>query len=229
MILLISQLRIGDTYRTSSGHHDLKCRMEDMTGCPVLVQHYSRVTPELVERLPLRAILIGGTSVPWSEINLPDMHGVSDVITTTRVPMLGLCGGHQLIGVCFNNDLRSLERLDDARMRALAPGEPDLNPDYHPGLYVEAGMWPVEIVADDPIFAGLGRTIMVRQSHASEVKQLPPGFIHLARNDNCEIQAMRHAGRILYGTQFHPEVWTDYYPDGKRLMENFFRLAGVID
>ncbi|NLJ36989.1 MAG: C26 family cysteine hydrolase domain-containing family [candidate division WS1 bacterium] len=227
MILLVSLQRIGETYETSSGHHDLKCKLESLTDLPVLVQHYSQVNPELVQRLPIRAIFISGTSVPWSEWPTDRMIGISDVITGSDVPIFGACGGHQLIGHCCNNDLRQVDQLSNSHMRKLEPGEPDLNPAYHPGQYKEYGMWQVEILADDPIFESFDGTMMVRQSHAAEVKKLPDGFVHLARNDNCEIQAMRHGKRIMYSTQFHPEAWCDAYSDGKRFMENFFRIAGI--
>jgi len=229
VILLVSLERIGETYQTSTGHHALKCKFEDMTGHPVLVQHYSQVAPELVERLPIRAIFISGTSVPWSEFPTEHIVGLSEVVTKTDIPILGACGGHQMLGVCFNNDIRTVDTLSDDWMRKLGPGEPDLMPDYRPGQYSEGGVWPVEILVNDPVFDGFDGTLMVREAHAGEVKKLPADFIHLARNDNCEIQAMRHQDRPIYGTQFHPEAWTDHYPDGKRFVENFFRIAGLID
>lgn len=39
---------------------------------------------------------------------------------------------------------------------------------------------------------------------------------------------MKHGGRPLYGTQFHPESWQDEYPRGRPILLNFFRLAGIL-
>ena len=64
MILIASMERIGETYKTSSGHHALKCKFEDMTGCPVLVQHYSQITAALVASLPVEALFITGVVLP---------------------------------------------------------------------------------------------------------------------------------------------------------------------
>ncbi len=229
MILMVSMERIGETYKTSSGHHALKCKFEDLTGYPVLVQHYSQVTSELVDSLPVEAIFITGTSVPWSEVDLKELYGLYDVVKSTEIPIHGACGGHQLLGIFFNNELRSVDKLENDWMRRLRPGEPDSMPDYHPGWFSESGVWQVQIIADDPIFDGFEGSLMVREAHCGEIKTLPPDFVHLARNDNCEIQAMRHKDRPIYGTQFHPEAWTEEYEDGKKFMQNFFRIAGLID
>jgi GMP synthase (glutamine-hydrolysing) len=126
----------------------------------------------------------------------------------------------------FNHDFRQVEGLEDEPIRKLAEGEADLRPNYHPGWYTETGMQPVRLVErEDPLFAGLPETITVLESHYCEVKTVPTEFRLLATNDNCQVQAMRHATRPIYGIQFHPEAYTDYYPDGRRLLENFFALA----
>jgi GMP synthase (glutamine-hydrolysing) len=58
-----------------------------------------------------------------------------------------------------------------------------------------------------------------------ELKRVPPGFTLLASTPACRVQALRHKTLPLRTVQFHPEGYTDYYPDGKRLLENFFRWA----
>ncbi len=68
---------------------------------------------------------------------------------------------------------------------------------------------------------------MVLEWHYCEVKKLPPEFVLLASNENCRIQAMRHASRPLYGVQFHPESYVETYPHGRTILRNFFRLAGL--
>jgi len=142
--------------------------------------------------------------------------------------VFGACGGHQLIGWLFNRDVRKLKSFRDEPMRKLRPGEPDVLASYHPGYFVETGVHTIEALQRDPIFDGLGKQFRVPEAHYCEVKRLPRGFVHLARNDNCEIQAMRHAERPLYGAQFHAENWTDDYPDGEKIITNFFRIAGLV-
>jgi GMP synthase (glutamine-hydrolysing) len=110
-------------------------------------------------------------------------------------------------------------------MGPVTDDEPDHNPGYHPGLYKEWGMYPVRIVADDPLFAGLGPVIRVPEYHMDEVKVLAPELVLLASSARCRVQAYRHRDKPLYGTQFHPEKTEEAYPDGKRVLENFFGIA----
>jgi GMP synthase-like glutamine amidotransferase len=39
------------------------------------------------------------------------------------------------------------------------------------------------------------------------------------------VQAFRRDGALVYGVQFHPELFTDEHPDGRRLLANFFGLV----
>jgi len=55
------------------------------------------------------------------------------------------------------------------------------------------------------------------------VVSLPPDFQVLARSEVCEIEAMRHRKRPLYGVQWHPEVVHTEF--GMKLLENFLELC----
>ena len=77
------------------------------------------------------------------------------------------------------------------------------------------------------LFAGLDETVVVEQRHFWELKAAPAGFVRLAASDACPVQAIRHEGRLLYGVQFHPERYSDRHPDGRIILSNFFRLAGL--
>jgi GMP synthase (glutamine-hydrolysing) len=60
------------------------------------------------------------------------------------------------------------------------------------------------------------------------VKESPPHFRVLASTDECRIQAIKHREKLVYGTQFHPEMYEEEQADGRRLLANFFRLAGIL-
>ena len=80
----------------------------------------------------------------------------------------------------------------------------------------------------DPLFKGLRSGFMACEYHRCQVEKLPKDFVLLASTGGTGVQAYRHKTRPIYGTQFHPENWTDYYPAGKRVIENFFRIAGIL-
>ena len=86
----------------------------------------------------------------------------------------------------------------------------------------------VGFVELQPLFEGLGERPTFSESHWWEVQDVPPGFRLLASTDACRVQAFKHESRLLYGVQFHPEAYDEEHLDGKALLGNFFRLAGVI-
>ncbi len=191
-------------------------------GDPCLVFPFNHVTPERVTRIAPRAIVFSGFARSWELYDPASFGGVCDLIDqATDTPMLGLCGSHQLFGFYFNGTLRAGLPLCDEPMRARRPGEPIVNPDYHPDFIMERGFYELTLHGRDPIFEGCGDPPIVLESHYCEVKTLPPGFTLLASTPECRIQAMRHNLRPLVGVQFHPEDYTDRFPDGRTILRNF--------
>jgi len=52
-------------------------------------------------------------------------------------------------------------------------------------------------------------------------------FVVLAANAECPVEAIKHKQRLMYGTQFHPEQYDDQHLDGRIILRNFFKLAGL--
>jgi len=228
MILVIS-MRNRKDYDQRDGATGLKRRMEQLIAKPVLTMHYADATPVSVNAVDPQAIIITGSPDPWPTIRVSDLYGINDLLHTTKIPLLAICQGHQLIGHCFNRDLRKVRRLPDEPMRKCHPGEPDTGAvKGHPGYYYADAFVEVKILRADPVFTGLGRRIRVRESHRCEIKKLPRGFIHLAQSADCAYEMIRHGARLLYGMQFHAERWEKPYMEGRTILVNFFRLAGVL-
>jgi len=196
-----------------------KARFERLSGELCLLLHFTQVDGVLLERLGVRAIIVSGHSTLIDDYDPDTLAPLIEVIRETRTPLLGLCGGHQLIGLAFG--------VTPAPMGRLAPGEGDPRPALAAGMRKEWGPSRVRISADDPLFAGLDETVVVEQRHFWELKTAPAGFGRLAASDACPIQAIRHEGRLLYGVQFHPERYSDRHPDGRIILSNFFRLADL--
>ncbi len=209
-------------------------RFEEASGgVPCLVVPFQQVTPELMAHLAPQAVVMSGFARSFQDYDVASFFGVGEWVQATHTPTLALCGSHQLLGFLFNQDIRRIERLHDEPMRRLHPDEPVTNPDYHPDYFMERGFYPLEITETgqhDPLFADFGPTATVYESHYCEIKTLPPAFQLLASTRECRIQAMRHLSRPLYGLQFHPEDYKlepERFADGKRLLENFFKLAAT--
>lgn len=114
------------------------------------------------------------------------MHRAADFLVEAaeRVPVLGVCFGHQLLA--WRLGARVLK-----------------NP-----LGRELGTVDVELTdagAADPLFHGMPRVIAVQATHEDVVSAAPAGATLLARNTTCEVQAFA-AGARLRAVQFHPEM-----------------------
>jgi GMP synthase (glutamine-hydrolysing) len=122
-----------------------------------------------------------------------------DAILNSRAPILGVCFGHQLMAHAFGAEV-----VKDTRH--------------------VTEMVKTTVLADDPLFGGLPRTLMLLESRYEVVKDLPGGFNLLATSVTSKIAAMKRPGRPLYGVQFHPEDFTKDNPDGEKVVGNFVRM-----
>jgi anthranilate synthase/aminodeoxychorismate synthase-like glutamine amidotransferase len=117
-----------------------------------------------------------------------------------RVPILGVCLGHQLLAEMHGGTVTHARRL----------------------VHGKAGT--VEVVADDPLFAGLGTHFEAGRYHSlAAIEPLPDGFVLTARAADGEVMAMRHRDAPTHGVQFHPE--SILTPLGPRLLRNFLELT----
>ena len=114
------------------------------------------------------------------------------------IPILGVCLGHQLIAKVFGGGV----------------GKGSV------GGYAEVN---VRIVEDDEIFEGLPKELKVWASHADEVKKLPENLKVLAESDVCEVEALKHKSRPIYGVQWHPEVY--HTEKGVDFYKNFIEIC----
>jgi GMP synthase-like glutamine amidotransferase len=220
---------------------DVKLKVEEMTGRPCLVQRYQDVAQGRLTELGIEALLIGGNATDWQNYDHKDLATLKEMVRKAECPILGFCGGLQLIAMTYGATV--------APMRRLRPGEPDATTLSAPGYLKEWGFMPVDVVKADPIFGGQGESPVYLQVHSCEVKEVPLGFRVLASSKDCWIQVLKQIDKPVYGTQSHPESYTEapndrrnplvnlVYPEGypraqiagRELMANFFRIAGILD
>ncbi len=144
------------------------------------------------ERLPDRegfaGVLITGSAsmvterLDWSERTATWLREAAHA----RVPMLGICYGHQLIAHALG-------------------GEVGWNP-----VGREIGTVRVERLAesaDDPLFGAQPPAFEAHATHMQSVLRLPEGSVRLARSERDGCHAFRWGDRV-WGLQFHPEFST---------------------
>ncbi len=125
---------------------------------------------------------------------------INPAILETRVPVLGICYGHQLLAKMLGG---RVER---------GPGE--------------YGNTKVRILEGDPLLDGLDREEVVWMSHGDYVALPPPGFKVLAVSERGYVAVMKSSDRPIYGVQFHPEV--SHTAKGRLIFKNFVeKIVGV--
>ncbi|MBL8055280.1 MAG: hypothetical protein JNK29_01215 [Anaerolineales bacterium] len=199
----------------------IQYRLEDIAGEPCLTQRYFHVTPALVHALNPRAVVISGCATEITYYDEAKLAGLRQVLRDAAQPILGFCGGLQLMAQTYGVEI--------APMGPLAPGQPDPYPewDYGQGMRRERGFMPVQACAPHPLWDGLGATPLMFESHFWEVKSVPAGFQLAGTTAMCPVQLLVHESKPLYATQFHPEAYEDGYEDGRRFLANFFRMIGA--
>ena len=134
------------------------------------------------------AVLIGGAGAHSVTRDYPFTAPLAEVVRRMideERPLFGSCWGHQFIARVLGGTVVT---------------------DPFRG---EVGTFPLELTptgAADPLFAGFPPRFDVQLGHHDRVESLPPGVEELAYSEACRNQALRVAGKPVYGSQFHCEM-----------------------
>lgn len=140
-------------------------------------------------------IIISGAPILVTEIDFSIYLEKTAFIKTTLLPVLGICFGHQLIGLHFGS---FAERIKEDR-----------------------NLQEIEVIEDCPIFDKLPAIFNMIEDHCETIS-IPNEFNLVAISDACINEAMQHQTKKIYGVQFHPEVSGNH---GRIVFENFYRLT----
>jgi anthranilate synthase component II len=170
-------------------------------GADVQVYRNDQITVQEIERLvPEKIVISPGPCTPREA-------GIScEVIRqfAGRLPLLGVCLGHQCIGEVFGGEI--------IRAPALFHGKTSMI--YHDGK---------------TIFRDLPRPFEATRYHSLVIRRdtLPDCLELSAETDAGVIMGVRHRELAVEGVQFHPESILTH--EGKRLLANFLSQAPALD
>jgi len=166
-------------------------------GAPVGVFRNDKITVAEIETLQPAGIVISpGPGRPQSA-------GISIEVLkhfSGKIPVLGVCLGHQAIGEAFGGKVVPAKRLMHGKTSTIS--------------------------ADSKgIYQGIHNPFQAMRYHSLAIARdnLPECLMISAESEDGEIMGIRHREHVTEGIQFHPEsIMT---PVGKRLLRNFFNMT----
>ncbi len=165
-------------------------------GAQVKVVRNDQITIEEIEEMgPERLLISPGPCTPnEAGISVEAIRAFAG-----KIPILGVCLGHQSIGAAFGARIVRATRLMHGKTSMVT----------HDGQGVYIGL-------TNPFEAMRYHSLLVDEG------SLPPEFKVTARSELDELMGIRHIDMPLEGVQFHPEsIMT---PEGDKLLGNFLRL-----
>jgi len=164
-------------------------------GAQTVVRRNDEVSIAEIERMqPERIVISPGPGRP------EDAGVTVEAIRTfgARIPVLGVCLGHQGIGLAFGGSVVRAGELMHGKVSVV----------HHDGKGVFKGV-------SQPFTAGRYHSLVVAEP-------VPDQLEIAARTEDGTIMGVRHRTAPIHGVQFHPEsVLT---PEGRKLLRNFLEL-----
>jgi anthranilate synthase/aminodeoxychorismate synthase-like glutamine amidotransferase len=165
-------------------------------GAEMTVRRNDELSPEEVESLhPDRILLSPGPCTPQEAgISIPLIQHFAG-----KVPILGVCLGHQAIGAAFGGNVVRAPKLMHGKTS--------------------------EVIHDGrTLFTGIASPMTCTRYHSLIVQEdgLPRDLEITARTEDGIIMGLRHRKYPVEGVQFHPESVLTH--DGKRLIQNFLEM-----
>ncbi|HCG73438.1 MAG TPA: anthranilate/aminodeoxychorismate synthase component II [Nitrospina sp.] len=166
-------------------------------GADMLVERNDQISIEEIEALnPKKIVISPGPCTP-------DKAGVSVAVIkhfAGKVPLLGVCLGHQSVGAAFGGEIIKAGKLMHGKTSEVR----------HDGK---------------TLFKNLPNPFTATRYHSLVLnrKTLPDCFEISAESDDNEIMGIRHKELLVEGVQFHPE--SILTPNGKDLLKNFIEYS----
>ncbi|MDC0605610.1 gamma-glutamyl-gamma-aminobutyrate hydrolase family protein [Nitrosopumilus sp.] len=155
---------------------------------------FEKYTPHVLELNSLQkyeSIILSGRRKNDKKINEVNSKIINFSIKNDK-KLLGICYGAEILALTLGGTIRKSESI-------------------------QKGNETIEILKDNLI---IKNPINAFESHAFEISKLPDMLTTIGKSNNCKYEIIQHKDKLIFGTQFHPEMSLD----GNNLIENFCSL-----
>ena len=167
-------------------------------GADVLVVRNDAVgVSEIIDMDPQAIVISPGPCTPnEAGISLEVIHAFAG-----KIPMLGICLGHQSIGQAYGGDIVRADKVMHGKLSKI----------YHNGEGVFAGL-------ANPFTATRYHSLVIDKNSCPDCFEIS-AWTENENNEVEEIMGVRHRKNLVEGVQFHPESISSEY--GFELLQNF--------
>ena len=172
--------------------------LKEMTDDEVITVRNDAITIDDIKKMnPDKIIFSPGPKHPKdSRICLEILNNIDEL---GNIPILGICLGHQAIGMNFGGEIRRLE-----------------NP-------LHGKTSKITVLSENSVlFKNLPKKFKVMRYHSLYVDNIPEELEVTARSEDGIAMAVEHKSKNIFGIQFHPESFFTEY--GKNMIRNFLNI-----
>ena len=172
--------------------------LKEMTDDEVITVRNDAITIDDIKKMnPDKIIFSPGPKHPKdSRICLEILNNIDEL---GNIPILGICLGHQAIGMNFGGEIRRLE-----------------NP-------LHGKTSEITVLSENSVlFKNLPKKFKVMRYHSLYVDNIPEELEVTARSEDGIAMAVEHKSKNIFGIQFHPESFFTEY--GKNMIRNFLNI-----
>ena len=172
--------------------------LKEMTDDEVITVRNDAITIDDIKKMnPSKIIFSPGPKHPKdSGICLEILNNTDEL---GNIPILGICLGHQAIGMNFGGEIKRLENPLHGKTSEIA------------------------VLSENTVlFKNLPKKFKVMRYHSLYVDDIPEDLEVTAKSEDGVAMAVEHKSKNIFGIQFHPEsIFTEY---GKNMIRNFLNI-----
>lgn len=146
-------------------------------GVPFKLLNLDRLEPFHVQAY--KSVIISGAPILLTKEDPSKYLKKLAFLKDLDVPVLGVCFGHQILGMLFGSEILKCEEDREEQK--------------------------IQIVNRSTLFNATDKELVFQEDHC-ECITLPNDFTLIASSQTCQVEVMQHKQKKMYGVQFHPEV-----------------------